>query len=127
MIIEGLRIGAIAALIIYSLLLTYFVAAIVTFMAPVYFMHSKLVAAKKDLIEEFSEAGIIAYRRAVNKWSDGEDKLLNFYEKVFARILAIPSWPINLEATFKIFTTSLLWPLTVGVLTAYLKSTAKLP
>lgn len=126
-ILIGQHNGKTALLISYLMLFLYFVSTIVTFMIPVFLIHSKLYEFKEILIKTFYEPANRAYLRTLLNWSEENQKQFDFYEKVYARIRSIPSWPLNFDTTLKILTTSVIVPTIVGIVSAYLKGTTKLP
>jgi hypothetical protein len=73
-ILIGQHNGKTALLISYLMLFLYFVSTIVTFMIPVYLIHSKLYESKELLIKTFYEPANRAYLRTVSNWSEEGQK-----------------------------------------------------
>jgi hypothetical protein len=126
-VLIGKHNGTTALYVSDLVLFIYFISTIVTFMIPIYLIHLKLYESKEILIKNFYEPANRAYLRTLSKWSEESQKQFDFYEKVYARIRAIPLWPLNFDTTLKILTTSVIVPIIVGIVSAYLKGTPKLP
>jgi hypothetical protein len=124
-ILIGQHNGNTALMITYLMLFTYFMSTVVTFMIPVYLIHWKLYESKEILIKNFYVSANRAYSNNISKWSEASQKQFDFYEKAYARIRSIPSWPLNFDATLKLLTTSILVPTLVGLVSVYLKGTSK--
>lgn len=100
----------------------YFIYTILSFFIPIYTIHKKILSEKLAIANQYHNDLNTLVELLSSQWSDSEAKRYDFYKKVLDDIRALPNWPLKLDVTLKLASTTVLSPALAAIISGVLKN-----